>query len=171
MSFFQFCGLIFSVDAVMCLRPVAASFFTSFSGLSFRKGIIGSIRTVVGMRLWMSVSAASIRWDEDGAFGSISRAVASSSVVIVIETVVGTFFSRSMSLTMVVDLVTICNLQLLLVTSISRHFLVMRSCRSRLGYGSDEFDIEMISPLSFVASLLRSVMRFFFGRHLEKLGM
>jgi hypothetical protein len=64
----------------------------------------------------------------------------------------------------------ICTLQLF-STRILRHRLVKPSVASTLGYGSDELDIEMVSPLSLAASLFNIVNASFFGWHSLKFGM
>ena len=78
-----------------------------FSGLSFTNGIIGSMRADVGISFWIRISAAFRRSDGGGACGSISFAMLSLSVVMVKETIEGTFLNRSMSLVTRLDFVII----------------------------------------------------------------
>ena len=66
-------------------------------GLSFTKGMMGSMRTDTGMPLLVSVSSVFKRSVEEGAFGSISFAVLLSSVVMVKATAQGTLLRRSVS--------------------------------------------------------------------------
>jgi hypothetical protein len=96
--------------------------------------------------------------------------MSSSSVVTVNATVEGILLSRSSSLTTRFDLVIIWILQLL-SARISRHRLVKPVDTSARGYGSDELAIEMVSPLSFVASRFKAASRSFFGLQSLKLGM
>jgi hypothetical protein len=91
----------------MCLMLREASFLIRLPALSFRKGIMGSIRAEVGMPLLARVLMASRRSDGRGAFGSNTAAILSLSVVIVMETIEGIFLRRSMSLMTRFDLVTI----------------------------------------------------------------
>jgi len=116
----------------MCFMPIAARVLMSFSWLSFRVGMIGSMRMVVAMPFLVSVSAVCMRWVEVGACGSSCLAVASSSVVIVMETIEGTRLSRSMSRVTRVDFVIICSLQLLWAR-ISRVLRVRRVLVSAVG--------------------------------------
>ena len=108
--------------------------------------------------------------DGGGAQGSMSFAKLSSSVVMVNATVDGIFLRRSSSLVTMLLLVIIWILQLL-STRISRHRLVNPADISARGYGSDELAIEMVSPLSFVASRFKTVSRSFFGLQSLKLGI
>jgi hypothetical protein len=133
-------------------------------------GIIGSRRTVVGISAWMSVSMAFKRFEDGGAFGSIIFAIWSLSVVTVTETMEETLFKRSMSLVTMSDFVIIWILQLLLDKT-SKHWRVKRSFASRFEYGSEEFEIDTVSPFSFVASLFSFEIKFFFGLQLKKSGM
>jgi hypothetical protein len=110
------------------------------------------------------------RFDSDGACGSIILAMWSLSVVIVTETMEGTLFKRSMSLATMSDFVIIWILQLLLDKT-SKHWRVKRNFASRFGYGSEELEIDTVSPFSFVASLFSFVIKSFFGLHLKKSGM
>ncbi len=91
----------------MCLTPIEARVSIRFSGLSFTNGIIGSMRTDVGMPFLIRVSAAFNRSDEEGALGSRTFEMLSSSVVIVKVTIDRIFFKRSASLTTRFDFVTI----------------------------------------------------------------
>lgn len=77
----------------------------SCSGLSFRNGIIGSMRTDVGMSFAISVSTVFKRVEGGGACGSMVFAISSLSVVMVKEIVERIFFRRSMSLVTRLDLV------------------------------------------------------------------
>ncbi len=108
---FQFCGVSLRVELVTCLTPVAAMASMRDCGLSFRYGITGSTRMVTGMPFSMSVFAALRRLDVGGACGSMSLAVLSLSVVMVMETIEGFSDRRSMSLVTMSDFVIICNLQ------------------------------------------------------------
>ena len=74
---------------------------------SFKNGIIGSMRTDVGIPFSMSVSTAFRRSDGGGALGSRSFASGSLSVAIVIETMEAVFLRMSMSLVTKLDLVII----------------------------------------------------------------
>jgi len=103
----QLSGLTLYAELVMCLTPVEARVSMRLSGLSFTNGIIGSMRTDVGMPFSISVSTVFIRFDEDGAFGSMSSEMLSLSVVIVRVTIDGIFFKKSMSLTTMSDFVII----------------------------------------------------------------
>lgn len=107
---FQFCGVSLRVELVTCLTPIAAIASMRDCGLSFRYGIIGSMRIVTGMPLSMSVFAALRRLDGGGACGSMSLAVSSLSVVTVMETIEGFLASRSISRVTRSDFVIICNL-------------------------------------------------------------
>jgi len=95
------------VELVTCLTPVVAMASMRDCGLSFRYGIIGSMRMVAGMPCFMSVFAALRRLDGGDACGSMSFAVWSLSVVMVMETIEGIFDRRSMSLVTRSDLVII----------------------------------------------------------------
>ena len=141
------------VEAVMCLTPMFASSDISFMGKSLTVKIIGSILTDTGIPALISSCAALSRWDGSGACGSSVFARLSSSVVMVRATVDGILVSRSSSRVTRLLLVIIWTLQLL-CARISRHRLVRPSVASACGYGSDELAIEMVSPLSFVASRL-----------------
>ncbi len=120
------------VELVTCLTPVAAMASMRDCGLSFRYGIIGSMRMVTGMPESRSVLAALRRLDGDGACGSMSFAVWSLSVVTVMETIEGIFDRRSMSLVTRSDFVIICNLQSCWVKT-WRHCRVNCVFASRLG--------------------------------------
>ena len=110
------------------------------------------------------------RFEGGGAWGSMSFARALSSVVIVTETIDGTFVRRSMSRVTRVDFVIIWILQLL-QDRISRHFRVNPVSASTFGYGSEELAIDIISPLSFAASFFSFGIKSFFGLQLKNLGM
>lgn len=142
----------------------------SLCGWSFTNGIIGSIRTETGMPALIRSCAALKRWEGEGAKGSRILARSSSSAVIVNATVEGTFVSKSSSRVTMLLLVMICNLQLF-STRISRQRLVKPSVASAFGYGSDELDIEMVSPLSLAASFFNIVNASFFGWQSLKFGM
>ena len=114
--------------------------------------------------------AALMRWEGGGAKGSRILARLSSSVVIVNATVAGIFVSKSSSRVTKLLLVIIWILQLL-STRISRHRRIKPSVTSALGYGSDELDIEMVSPLSLAASRFNIAKASFLGRQSLKLGM
>jgi hypothetical protein len=86
------------------------------------------------------------------------------------ETMEGILFKRSASRTTRQDLVTIWTLQLCL-ERISRQLLVRHFLASKLGYGSEELAIDIVSPFNFAASLLSLEMRFFFGLQSKNLGM
>ncbi len=116
----------------MCLMPIDERVLTRFSGLSFTKGIIGSMRADVGMPFSIRVSMVFKRSVGGGACGSMSFAMLSSSVVIVKETVEGIFLNRSMSLVTMLDFVIICILQLCL-DRISRQFRIRPVLVSRFG--------------------------------------
>ena len=116
----------------MCFTPMEARVFIRFSGLSFIVGIIGSMRTAVGMAFSIRILAAFKRSVDGGAFGSISFAILSSSVVTVKDTIEGIFLRRSMSLVTRLDLVTIWILQFF-VDRISRHFRIKPVSASRRG--------------------------------------
>lgn len=90
------------------------------------------MRTDVGIPFSVSMRAAFRRSDGGGALGSMSLASASSSVVIVIETVEAVFLRMSMSLVTRVDLVIIWILQLH-VDMISKHWRVRLVLDSRFG--------------------------------------
>ena len=120
------------VELVTCLTPVAAMASMRDCGLSFRYGIIGSMRMVTGMPESRSVLAALRRLDGGDACGSMSLAVSSLSVVTVMETIEGILASRSMSRTTRSDFVIICNLQSCWVKT-WRHCLVSCVFASRLG--------------------------------------
>ena len=91
----------------MCLTPSVASVLMSFSGLSLREGIIGSIRAHTGMLCCVSFSMAWILFDGDGALGSSCLARSSSSVVMVKATTAFIFRKMSVSLVTRSDLVII----------------------------------------------------------------
>lgn len=129
---FQFCGVSLRVELVTCLTPIAAMASMRDCGLSFRYGIIGSMRMVTGMPESRSVLAALRRLDGGGACGSMSLAVWSLSVVTVMETIEGIFNRRSMSLVTRSDFVIICNLQSCWVKT-WRHCCVNCVFASRLG--------------------------------------
>ena len=154
----------------MCLAPMLARVFMSFCCWSFTNGIIGSIRTETGMPALIRSCTALMRCEGEGAKGSRILARLSSSVVMVKATVDGTLASKSSSRVTRLLLVMICTLQLF-STRISRHRLVKPSVASTLGYGSDELDIEMVSPLSLAASLFSIVNASFLGWHSLKFGM
>ena len=111
------------VEHVTCVISSEASVRIKLSGSSFMDGMIGSMRTVVGMPFSVRVSTAFSRSVGSGAFGSMSLAMSSLSVVIVMETIEGTLFRRSVSLATRLDFVIICILQSCL-DRISRHFRV-----------------------------------------------
>jgi hypothetical protein len=85
-------------------------------------------------------------------------------VVIVKATAEGTLVSRSSSRVTMLLLVIIWIRQLL-SARISRHRRVKPAFASSRGYGSEELEMETISPLSFIASRLSAVSRSLFGRH------
>lgn len=142
----------------------------SFCGWSFTVGMMGSMRTDTGMPVLIKSCAALSRWEGEGANGSISFAKLSSSVVIVNATVAGTLQSRSSSRVTRLLLVMIWILQLL-STRISRHRRVKPVEASARGYGSDELDTEMVSPLSLEASRFSIARASFLGWQSLKLGM
>ena len=90
------------------------------------------MRTDVGIPFSMSILTAFRRSVGGGALGSTSFASASSSVVIVIETVEAVFLRMSTSLVTRLDLVIIWILQLH-VDMISRHWRVKPVLDSRFG--------------------------------------
>ena len=154
----------------MCLTLVWASFLTKLSGLSFRYGIIGSMRTAVGTPFFARVSTHFRRSEGGGAYCSMSFAVLSSSVVIVRETIEGILARRSASLVTMLDFVIIWILQSCL-DRISRHFRIKPVSASTVGYGSEELEIEIISPLSVAASLPILGIKSFLGLQSENCGM
>ena len=154
----------------MCLTPILARVEMSFCGLSLTVGIMGSIRTETGMPALVKSCAVLSRLVGEGANGSITLANASSSVVIVNATVDGILHNKSSSRVTMLLLVIIWILQLF-STRISRHRRIRPSDASALGYGSDELDIEMISPLSLAASRLSWDKVSFLGLQSLKLGM
>lgn len=170
MNLCQLSGFILYVEAVTCFTPMFASVLIRFSGLSFKYGIIGSMRTDVGTPFLISVSTVFKRSDVVGAWGSMLFAMLSSSVVIVKDTVEGIFFKRAMSLTIRLDFVIIWILQLCW-DRISKHFRIKPVLASMLGYGSEELEIDIISPFSWVASLSNFGIKSFFGLQLENFGM
>ena len=95
----------------MCLTPVSASFVIRVSVLSFMRGIMGSIRTVVGMLFVIRVFMVFRRSDGGGACGSKSLPMLSSSVVMVKETMEGMLLKMSRSLATRLDFVIIWILQ------------------------------------------------------------
>ena len=139
-------------------------------GWSFTNGMIGSIRTETGMPALIRSCAALKRWEDEGAKGSRILARSSSSVVMVNATVDGTLMSKSSSRVTMLLLVMICILQLF-STRISRQRLVKPSVASALGYGSDELEIEMVSPLNLADSLFNIVNASFLGWQSLKFGM
>ena len=153
----------------MCLTPMLASVADEFLRLVFTSGIIGSIRTETGIPALVRSCAARSRWEGEGANGSRILARLSSSVVIVNATVEGTLLGKSSSRVTRLLLVIIWILQLL-SAKISRHRRVSPSVASALGYGSDEFDIEMVSPLSLAASRLSLGRASFFGSAVLEVG-
>lgn len=148
----------------MCLTPKLAIFSMSELHSLFTPGIIGSMRTETGMPCLAIVSTALRRSEGLGAFGSSILAVSSSSVVIVIATVAGASLRISASLATSVLFVIIWIRHELCASalSVSR---VNPVSRSILGYGSEEFESEMVSPLSFAASRARRFSRFCLGLH------
>jgi len=154
----------------MCLTPMLANSAMSFCGWSFTSGMIGSMRTETEIPALIRSFAARSRWEGEGANGSRILARLSSSVVMVNATVEGTFLRRSSSRVTRLLLVIIWILQLL-SAKISRQRRVNPSVASALGYGSDELDIEMVSPLSLAASRFSMVRASFLGRQSLKLGM
>ena len=142
----------------------------SLLGSSFTMGIMGSIRTETGIPALVRSWAALMRLEDEGAYGSITFARASSSVVIVNATVAGTLLSKSSSLETMLLLVIICILQLLF-ERISRQRRVKPSDASAQGYGSDELAIEIVSPLSLEASRLSFARASFLGLQSLKFGM
>ena len=103
----QLSGFALYMEVVTCLTPMLARVAISRSGLSFTKGIMGSTRTDTGIPLLASVSTVFRRWVGEGACGSSSFAVLSSSVVMVKATVQGTLPKRSVSRVTSVDFVII----------------------------------------------------------------
>ena len=83
----QLSGFALYVEVVTCFTPIPARVVISFSGLSFTKGITGSMRTDTGIPFRVNVSTVFKRLVGEGACGSISFAVFSSSVVMVNATV------------------------------------------------------------------------------------
>ena len=130
----------------------------------------GSILTVVGMPAATNTSMAFSRLEDSGAPGSSFPESLSSVVRIVVETKHGTVCRMSMSLVTKSDFVTIWSLQKFF-DSIFRQFLVKQVSCSSLGYGSDELDIEISSPFSFIASLVNLGSMFFLVLHSWKRGM
>ena len=128
-----------------------ASVVTSFSALSFTRGITGSMRTETGTPLPIRFSAALRRSAGGGAFGSKSRATSASRVVMVRATVDGALLSRSSSRVTRLDLV-ITWIRQLLSARISRHLRVNPVVASIRGYGSELLDMDTVSPFSFDAS-------------------
>jgi len=155
---------------VTCFTPMLASVSIRVAGLSFTWGIMGSMRTDAGMPLRVSASIVFRRSVEDGALGSISFAVASSSVVIVTAMVEGILLRRSVSRVTRVDLVIIWIRQSCR-ERISKHFRVKPASASMRGYGSELLAMETVSPFSFSASRCNCRSRSFFGLHTEKWGM
>src|SRR3989304_7220978 len=151
---YQLSGFTLYVELVICFTPMLASAATRFSALSFTKGITGSIRTETGIPLLTKSSAALRRLLGDGACGSRSFALPSSSVVIVSATDEEILPSKSSSRVTMLDFVIIWIRQLF-STRISKHFLVNPAVASSRGYGSEEFAIETISPFTLAASLFR----------------
>lgn len=123
---------------------------------------MGSIRTETGIPALVRSCTALIRWDGEGANGSMTFAKALSSVVMVNATVAGTLLNKSSSLVTRLLLVIIWILQLL-SERISRHRLVRPCEASARGYGSDELAKDIVSPLSLAASRFRVARRSFFG--------
>ena len=154
----------------MCLTPMLARAAMSFCGWSFREGMIGSMRTETGMPALVKSCAALMRWEGEGANGSMILARLSSSVVMVNATVEGTLLRRSSSRVTRLLLVIIWIRQLL-SAKISRHRRVNPSVASARGYGSDELDIEMVSPLSLAASRFSIERASFLGLQSLKFGM
>lgn len=154
----------------MCFTPMSERILMIFCGWSFTCGIIGSIRTETGIPALIRSCAALMRWEDEGAKGSRILERSSSSVVMVNATVDGTLASKSSSRVTKLLLVMICILQLF-STRISRQRLVKPSIASALGYGSDELDIEMVSPLSLAASLFNIGNASFLGWQSLKFGM
>ena len=99
LSRFQLSGLTLYVELVICLTPSVASALISFSGLSLRDGITGSILAHTGMLFCVSCWMALIRFVGGGALGSSFFASSSSSVVMVNATTA--FIVRSMSMSLV----------------------------------------------------------------------
>jgi hypothetical protein len=75
-----------------------------------------------------------------------------------------------MSLVTSGDFVIIWILQSLLVRT-SKHFRVKPILASKFGYGSEELDIDTISPLSFAEAFLSFGIKSFLGLQLKKFGM
>lgn len=154
----------------MCLTPMSERILMILCGWSFTNGMIGSIRTETGMPTLIRSCAALMRWEGEGAKGSRILARSSSWVVMVNATVDGTLMSKSSSRVTMLLLVMICILQLF-STRISRQRLVKPSVASALGYGSDELEIEMVSPLNLADSLFNIVNASFLGWQSLKFGM
>ena len=152
------------------MTPMLVSVSMRVLGLSFTWGIMGSMRTETGIPFEVNASTVFKRSVAAGALGSISLAVASSSVVIVTATVLRTLPKRSVSRVTRVDLVIIWIRQSL-CERISKHFRVKPASASRRGYGSELLAIETVSPFSFAASRCRVQSKLFLGLHLEKRGI
>ena len=103
----QLSGFALYVEVVTCFTPMSARVVISFSGLSLTKGIMGSMRTDTGTPLLVSVSTVFKRSAGEGACGSSSFAVFSSSVVMVNATVQGILLNMSVSRLTRVDFVII----------------------------------------------------------------
>ena len=128
------------------------------------------MRTATAMPLFANVSTVFKRSAGVGAFGSIILAMSPLSVVIVMATVACVSLRISVSLVTIVLLVMTWIRQLLLAR-IFRHSRVSPAWFSICGYGSDEFDSEIVSPFSFAASRSKRFRRSFFGLHSAKWGM
>jgi len=109
------------------------------------------MRTETGILLLIRVSTVFKRSVGDGACGSISFAVLSSSVVMVKATAEGTLRKRSISRWTSVDFVIIWIRQSLW-ESTAKHIRVKSASASMRGYGSELLAMEMISPFNFAAS-------------------
>ena len=103
----QLSSLTLYVEPVTCFTPIEARVLIRFSVLSFTNGIMGSMRTDVGISFSIRILTAFKRSDGGGACGSISFAMLSLSVVMVKETIEGTFLNSSMSLVTRLDFVII----------------------------------------------------------------
>ena len=146
----------------MCSTPISASLVIRFDGSSFMYGNMGSILTITGIPRLVSASIAFKRFEGEGAAGSNSLVTFSSSVVIVKATVQAVVLSMSASRVTRSDFVMIWILQLLF-ERIWRHPRVRPVSASKAGYGSDELEIEIVSPRNCLASSARRFRRSFLG--------
>lgn len=166
----QLSGFALYVEVVTCLTPLLARVEINRSGLSFTKGIMGSTRTDTGIPLFVRGSIAFRRSVGEGACGSSSFAVLSSSVVIVKATVQGILLNMSVSRVIILDFVIIWIRQSC-CDRIKRHFRVKPASASMRGYGSELLAIDTISPFNLAASRCKLWIKSLFGLQFEKLGM